>query len=726
MSTSTQYAHVILPLAVDGYTYAIPSTLHVQVGSLVRVPLGKSKFHYGVVDRLQTDAPKGVKCKAIQQLAYDYPLVTSMQLQLWHWLADYYCCTMGEVLKAALPTMLHHATYKPLKASYVNKIVEDVVLKRPQQIALWDRYNRLAEQGKVRKCDLIEELSISAFNTLVKKGIFSVYEKDITRLPFYAKQHECPSLSDVQQTALAQINDLFTSHNTVLLHGVTASGKTEIYLQKIRETLQQGQQVLYLVPEIALTSQLEQRLLQVLGDKMVAYHSGLSDTIRAEIYLNLLQSKGIQVVLGTRSSVFLPFQNLGLIIIDEEHEPSYKQYEPSPRYHAKNVALIMAKMLQVPTLMGSATPSVESYYWAQKGKYGYVSLTQRYNDVLLPRIEVVNRQEAFQKNRMKGMFTWHLYEKMQETLAAGQQIILFQNRRGFSSQVACESCGYVPKCKHCDVSLTYHKEKGRLKCHYCGFSLPITTSCPSCGSLQWKDKGFGTEKVVEALAQYFPQATVDRLDIDTTKNLQSYQTIIKRFALGKTQILVGTQMVAKGLDFDNVGLVGILNADNMMSLPDFRSVERAYQLMVQVSGRAGRRQKQGLVVLQTSHTDHYIMPAVLQQQSADFYRAELQERLDFAYPPFARLIMVQIRHVRADVAQNVACQLATVLQTQWGDAVLGPTEPPVSKQYNRQIRQLLIKLKSVSQQDKIFLFRQVEQLKKQYSSVDIIVDVDPI
>lgn len=739
MSTSTQYAHVILPLALDGYTYAVPESLQVQVGSLVLVPLGRTRQYWGVVSRIERDAPKSISYKKILQVAYHSPLVTPSQLQLWRWIATYYGCSIGEVFCAAIPTLLQKNEFKPLQVTYVKKIGDASRIKRAQQLAIIERYQQLVDNSSLQKSadtcskealvpksELIDGLSISAFNTLIKNEIFTYCQVESSRLPAFEQTQQWPVLTPAQQTAYQQIQDAFAKHNMVLLHGVTSSGKTEIYLNHIKEVLAQGKQVLYLVPEIALTAQLENRLAAVLGDKMVTYHSGLADNQRAEIYLNLLHNKQIQVVLGTRSSVFLPFTQLGLVIIDEEHEPSYKQYEPSPRYHAKNVALMMAQMAGIKTLLGSATPSIESYYWAQKQKYGYVSLVQRYNDVQLPQVQVVDRQDAFRKNRMKGMFTWLLYEKMQQTLANGEQIILFQNRRGFSSQVECPDCGYVPKCRHCDVSLTYHKSKNRLQCHYCGYSTPIPTQCPTCGGSSLKDKGFGTEKVIEALSQYFPGVSAERLDVDATHNGQVYQDIIERFATGRTQILVGTQMVAKGLDFDNVGLVGILNADNMMSFPDFRSAERAYQLMVQVSGRAGRRAKQGLVVLQTSQTEHYLMPAVLNQQYEEFYQKELQERYDFLYPPFVKMIAIQVRHVRADVAAKVANVLASTLRKQWQDAVLGPTDAAVSKQHNKYVKQLLIKIKASSQQVRENVFLEVERIKKEYSSVDIVVDVDPI
>lgn len=726
MSNSTQYAHVILPLAVNGYTYAVPSNMTVQVGSLVYVPLGKSRHYWGVVSSLSNKQPAGVTCKDIEQVAHSFPLVTAAQLQLFSWMASYYCCTMGEVLGAAIPTLLLHHTYKPAQVTYVSLVGDASLVKREQQLALLDRFNYLASLGAVLKSDLLEGQSISAFNTLVKNGIFACYEQETSRLALLGSQQQWPDLTPSQQIALQQINTLFSKQDVVLLHGVTASGKTEIYLQKIKETLQQGKQVLYLVPEIALTAQLEQRLQRVLGNKLVAYHSGLSDNERSEIYLDLLQKKQIQVVLGTRSAVFLPFQNIGLIIVDEEHEPSYKQYEPAPRYHAKNVALMMAQMAAAKTLLGSATPSIESYHLAQQGKYGYVSLIVRFNQSMLPNIKVIDRQDAFKKNRMKDMFSWFLLEKMTEALQAGEQVILFQNRRGFSSYVECSACNYVPKCKHCDVSLTYHKKSDKLVCHYCGYSMPVPQKCPTCGAEGLKDRGFGTEKVIEALQNYFPEAKADRLDVDVSRSRAQYQGVLERFAKGETQILVGTQMVAKGLDFDNVGLVGILNADNMMNFPDFRSGERAFHLMVQVSGRAGRRQKQGLVVLQTTQPDHYIIPAVLAQNTGAFYQQELQERFDFSYPPFVRLIEVQVRHKQLEVATSLIQQLASVLSQYQQVEILGPSNALIGKVQNQFVKQFLVKIKGNSQSVRMQLVQMAAQLKKQNSSAQIIIDVDPM
>lgn len=739
MSHSPQYAHVVLPLPVNGYTYAVPLHLHdkVQLGSLVRVPLGKTKHYLGIVSALQHEAPQGVQCKEVMQVVSAYPMVTAQQLQLWAWMASYYCCTMGDVLKAALPTLLQHDTYKPKQVVYVKLVGDASVAKNAQQRAVLQRYRQLSmpmieagEAGDVQvpvlKSELLEGCSLSAFQTLLKHGVLACYEQESTRLVALEQQQGWPTLTPCQQEALLQTNNLFQQRDIVLLHGVTSSGKTEIYLQKIQETLQKGQQVLFLVPEIALTAQLEQRLSRVLGSKMVAYHSGITDNQRAEIYLDLLQNRQIQVVLGTRSSVFLPFSQLGLVIIDEEHEPSYKQYEPAPRYHAKNAALVMAQMAGAKCILGSATPSVESYYWAQQKKYGYVSLTERYGDALLPHIEVINRQEAFQKNRMKDMFSWFLKEKMTEVLEAGQQVILFQNRRGFSSYVECPQCNYVPKCQHCDVSLTYHKKTDKLVCHYCGYSIPVPKKCPSCGAEGIKDRGFGTEKVLEALQKHFPTVQAERLDVDATHTRAQYEGVLNRFASGQTQILVGTQMVAKGLDFDNVGLVGILNADNMMNFPDFRAAERAFQLMVQVSGRAGRRQKQGWVVLQTAQPDHYLIPAVMAHNTEAFYQHELQERYDCEFPPYVRLIEVQVKHKDLAVASNVARQMASELSKEANVSILGPNNALISRVQNLYVKQFLVKIKGNNQAARMQLMQLAALYKKQYSTLQVVVDVDPM
>ncbi len=728
MSRPAKYVHVILPLALNGYTYAVPLHLQdkVQVGCLVRVPLGKNRFYMGVVSELPTQVDATIQYKFIDALVYDVPVVSALQLQLWKWIGTYYCCAMGEVLKAALPSLLLHGTYAPQKEVYIRRGEGQVSIKRAQQIALMQRFETLLERGEVKKTELLDGQSLSALQTLIKHGVLEYYEKETSRIKSQPPQMAMPTLSDAQQVAKQEIDAAFEQKDKVLLHGVTASGKTEIYLQQIREVVERGGQVLYLVPEIALTAHLANRLRKVLGGIMIEYHSQASDTVRAEVYTQLQQNKNIKVVLGTRSSVFLPFTNLQLVIVDEEHETSYKQYDPTPRYHAKNVALMLAHFAGAKTLLGSATPAVETYAQVQQGKYGCVSLTERYGQTLLPEIKLIDRQDAFKKNRMKDMFSWYLLEKIQETLEAGEQVILFQNRRGFSSHVACQSCGFVHKCPHCDVSLTYHKKSSRLACHYCGYTMDVPTACPSCGAEGLKDKGFGTEKVIEALQKYFPAAKAERLDVDAVQSRKSYEGILERFASGETQILVGTQMVAKGLDFDKVGLVGILNADNMINFPDFRATERAFQLMVQVAGRAGRREKQGMVVLQTTQLDHYVLPAVVAQDYAAFYQKELQERADFQYPPFVRLIEIQVKHAQFDKADAVARQLAQGLQQSLGISLLDPGAAMVSRVNNKYVRQLTLKLKGAATNERIKLMKWVNGLKKNHPQVQISIDVDPV
>lgn len=728
MSHLSKYAHVILPLALNGYTYAVPLHLQdkVQVGSLVRVPLGKNRSYIGVVSELPAQVDAAIQYKRIDALVYDAPVVSQLQLQLWQWMSVYYCCTLGDVLKAALPSLLLHGTYAPQKEVYVRKVEGQAQVKRAQQISLLQRFEELLAEGEVKKSELLDGQSLSALQTLIKHGVLECYEKETSRIKSQPPQMAMPTLSDAQQVAKQEIDAAFEQKDKVLLHGVTASGKTEIYLQKICEVVERGGQVLFLVPEIALTSQLANRMRKVLGGLMIEYHSQASDTIRAEVYMQLLQNKNVQVVLGTRSSVFLPFTNLQLVIVDEEHETSYKQYDPTPRYHAKNVALMLAHFAGAKTLLGSATPAVETYAQVQQGKYGCVSLTERYGQTLLPEIKLIDREDAFKKNRMKDMFSWYLLEKMQEALASGEQVILFQNRRGFSSHVACPSCGYVPKCPHCDVSLTYHKKTNRLACHYCGYTMDAPIACPSCGTEGLKDKGFGTEKIIEVLQKYFPDAKAERLDVDAVQSRKVYEGILERFASGETQILVGTQMVAKGLDFDHVGLVGILNADNMINFPDFRATERAFQLMVQVSGRAGRREKQGLVVLQTAQLDHYVLPSVVAQDYAAFYQNELQERADFQYPPFVRLVEIQVKHAQFDKADAVARELAQGLEHSLGIAILDPGAALVSRVNNRYVRQLMLKLKGAAINERIELMQQVAALKKRYPQVQISIDVDPV
>ncbi|MBR2370075.1 MAG: primosomal protein N' [Paludibacteraceae bacterium] len=722
------YANIILPLNVGIYTYKVPQQMQGQVsaGMRVLVPLGRNRKYIGIVHSLTSEVKEGINYRDILQVLDDEPIVSQYQLELWQWVAEYYCCSLSDVMKNALPSALSKNTLTELKDAYVVKT--DVLPKRntSQALSILARYDELAISGNVLKSTLLENESISAFNTLVKNGVFTLEYKKKSRLKTIFSTKSASELTSAQSQALEEIKAGFLENKPVLLNGVTSSGKTEIYIKLIQEVIEKGGQVLYLVPEIALTTQLTDRLSQVFGDDLISYHSKLSDSERGEIY-NEIGSR-FKVVLGVRSAVFLPFTNLKLIIVDEEHEPSYKQTEPAPRYNAKNVALMLAHKLKIGILMGSATPSVESYHLTKTGKYKLVNLNVRYGNVELPEIIVLDRQDAFIKNRMKSMFSWLLLEKMKECLSKGEQVILFQNRRGFSSFIECKQCAWVPKCPHCDVSLTYHKYQNYLSCHYCGYKIPVPNTCPKCGTEDFKDKGFGTEKVIEELEERFPDYKAGRLDTDVTQSKHAYNKILNAFSSGEIKILVGTQMVAKGLDFDNVGLVGVLNADNMLNYPDFRSDERAFQILVQVSGRAGRRNKRGLVLIQTAQTEHSIMPAIIQNDYSLFYDKQIMLRQMFSYPPFVRIINIYVKSSDYNICYRAVGSLYKDLFANFGDQLLGPDKPPVSKVQKLHIQKLMLKLpveQSMSE-SKRRIIKSIEKLKTNFPSVFVIIDVDPI
>ena len=698
----------------------------VSAGMRVLVPLGKNRKYIGVVHSLTTEVAEGINYRDILQVLDTESIVSKYQLELWQWVAEYYCCNLSDVMKNALPSALSKNTLKELKDAYVLK--NDVPLKRKsaQVISILEKYDELALNGDVLKSLLLENESVSAFNTLVKHGLFTLDYKTKSRIKQSVSTKGGSELTEPQNKALEEIKSGFSENKPVLLHGVTSSGKTEIYIKLIQEVVEKGGQVLYLVPEIALTTQLTERLKQVFGDELISYHSKLSDAERGEIYGEI--GSRFKVVLGVRSAVFLPFTNLQLIIVDEEHEPSYKQTEPAPRYNAKNVALMLAYKLKIGVLLGSASPSVESYYLAKMGRYKLVELNVRYGDVALPEVLVLDRQDAFEKNRMKAMFSWLLIEKMNECLENGEQVILFQNRRGFSSYVECKQCAWVPKCPHCDVSLTYHKYQNYLSCHYCGHRAPVPTSCPKCGNEEIKDRGFGTEKVMEELAVRFPDYKAGRLDLDVATSKYAYENIFKAFASGEIKILVGTQMVAKGLDFDNVGLVGVLNADNMLNYPDFRSDERAFQLLLQVSGRAGRRNKRGLVLIQTAQTEHAVIPAIINNDYSFFYNKQVMLRQMFDYPPFVRIIDIYVKANDYNLCYRAVNALHKELSKSFGDQLLGPDKPPVSKVQKLYIQKLMLKLpiaQSMAESKKRILDA-INNLKKEYPTIFTVIDVDSI
>ena len=592
------------------------------------------------------------------------------------------------------------------------------------------------QKGKLREVSrksLLDRSGVSSavLGAMVEKGLFEPYKKEISRFDsaIYSVREIAP-LSERQQTAYRQILDSFKTHAVTLLHGVTSSGKTEIYTHLIQRVLNEGRQVLYLVPEIALTTQLTDRLRKIFGEKLMIYHSKFSDNERVEIWNSLLDDRSPRLVLGVRSSIFLPFSDLGLVIVDEEHETSYKQYDPAPRYHARNAAIVLASMHGAKTLLGTATPAIETYFNAKSGKYGLVELRTRFNDVELPEIVPVDVREMRRKNRMQGNFTPELLNRMQIALGRGEQIILFQNRRGFAPMVECKQCAWIPKCEHCDVSLTYHKRYNQLTCHYCGFTYEIPKVCPACGQPTIGMMGFGTERIEEDIARHFPGVAVSRMDLDTTRTRSSYEQIIEEFSQGKNKILIGTQMITKGLDFDRVSVVGILSADQMMNYPDFRSHERAFQMMEQVSGRAGRKDKKGVVVLQTSEPGSLLIRQVMAHDYEGMYTTQLAERKAFSYPPYTRLIYIYLKHRDETLLQELAVRYTTALRSVFGPRVLGPDNPPVARIQSLYIRKVMLKIELLASMSKVKeILRQVYESMlgdERFKSLQLYYDVDPL
>ena len=607
---------------------------------------------------------------------------------------------------------------------------EDVLLRYLQEVPIF-KSAELNEKGLSTSLLLQGDVSPSSLQTLIKNGVFEPFEEIVSRFESSARSEEAKVvLNDAQKAAKEQIMTLFQEKETVLLHGVTGSGKTEIYVQMIKEALEGGSQVLYLLPEIALTTQIVSRLQAFFGSKMGVYHSKFSDNERVEVWQGII-SGDISFVVGVRSAIFLPFDNLGLIIVDEEHETSYKQYNPAPRYHARDAALVLARMHFAKTLLGSATPSLESYYNATQEKYGLVTLDQRYGNAALPEIKLADIKEGTKRKTIKADFTEDLIVAIANTLEKGEQAIIFQNRRGYAPYLSCEACSWIPKCQHCAVSLTYHMYHNELRCHYCGYKEKLPSACRACGSHHIKTIGFGTEKLEDDLKLLLPEAKVQRMDLDTTRRKYSYQTIIDNFEKGEIDILIGTQMVSKGLDFDKVSLVGIVDADRMLHYPDFRSFERAFQMIVQVSGRAGRRERSGLVIIQTSNVDQPFFTNILQNNYLKMYQQELQERRQFIYPPFVRLIKVTLKHENKAISEKAAIFLKRVLAEELGpNNVLGPEEPIISKIRNQYLMEILVKLgkKSSSQKTKERLRTICQSVEREKDSrkLRIVLDVDPL
>ena len=854
------YADVLLPLPIkDLYTYKIPDSYIdlLALGQRVVVQFGKQKIYSALVYRLHHTPPLEYQPKEIISVLDTYPVINQKQFEFWDWLAEYYMCTRGEVMNAALPSAMKLASEtkvtlnpsfnlstsnSPLPTSYsllndkefmitealelhkmldisdISKIVgqknvlpiiksliekgvvlaeeqlsEDYKPKIANFVRLTDSYNDEVKLGKM--FDLLEKkaykqlellmlyiklstkletgnwksdtgvkrsyllshhkASDSAINSLVKKGVLEIYQKTISRLDFTNNEQLEPGnrkletdLDINQLKALSEILKSFETTDIVLLNGVTSSGKTEVYVKLINEVLKQGRQVLYLVPEIALTTQLIMRLKKYFGNKIGVYHSKFTKDERVEIWNNILNNgqrttnneqlithnSQLSIIIGPRSAMFLPFQNLGIIIVDEENDTSYKQYDTAPRFNARDAAIYLANIhnstnneQRTKVLLGSATPSLESYYNAETGKYGLVEINSRFGDMKMPEIIVVNTRDEQKNKTMKSHFSSVLLDSMKHALDNKEQVILFQNRRGYSLRLECMQCGWLPYCKNCDVSLVYHKLTHQLLCHYCGYIKPVPDICPACGSADIRMKGFGTEKIEDELPFYFSDVKVGRMDLDTTRSKNSYHRIIHDFEERKIDILVGTQMVTKGLDFDNVNVVGVMNADNMLTFPDFRTFERSYQQLSQVSGRAGRKNRQGRVIIQTSNPNHPVIGFVIRHDYMGMYKSQLKDREIFKYPPFFRLIKITIKHKDLELINEAAKYLAKSLRNSFGDRILGPEFPPIARVRNLYMKDILIKIEKNSSlvSFKTKIKEKLTYFSMTFKTVRIIIDVDP-
>jgi primosomal protein N' (replication factor Y) len=636
-----------------------------------------------------------------------------------------------------------YETYKPKLVKYVklhsdynaddslNILLEELSRAKKQREAILTYFQLSTSKKPIKAKELETKSNVSSaiLNSLVDKNILEFYHLKTDRIHFKGDTNSLKKLNEFQEKALIEIKDAFLQKDVTLLHGITSSGKTEVYTKLIQEVLDKGQQVLFLLPEIALTTQIINRLQAYFGKQISVFHSKYSMNERVEVWNNVLENKSkAQIILGARSSLFLPFSNLGLIVVDEEHETSYKQFEPNPRYNARDAAIVLAKMHQAKILLGSATPSLESYFNAQQNKYDFVELNRRFGNVQLPKIELIDIKEKHRKKEMKGHFSDRLLELIQEALDEKEQVILFQNRRGFSPIVECKTCGVSPQCSNCDVSLTYHKYKNELRCHYCNYQRAMPNSCSACGSNTLDTKGFGTEQIELELKELFPDYSIGRMDLDTTRGKFGYQKIIGAFEAREIDILVGTQMLSKGLDFDNVSLVGILNADTMLNFPDFRAHERAYQLMVQVSGRAGRSKKQGNVAIQTYNPYHQILQQVSTTDYQAMFKEQLQERWQFKYPPYYRLIKITLKHRDYTKVDSGINWLFKALYNSFGEHVLGPTAPVVARIRNQYIKNVVIKIPPkqslANTKNQIQKIKNTFEAVKEFRPIRFIIDVD--
>ena len=755
-----KYIDVILPLPLEGlFTYAVPDTLSESVGFGIRVlvPLGKSKTYVALVARVHDEKPD-FDCKEIINVLDAEPVLLERQYRLWQWVADYYMSPIGDVYKAALPSGLKgEDAYRPKTETYVTLApayrseqalhqMLDSMRRAPKQQSMlldflalshWDSLQDDTPADEVTDVSRDELLNsshgtIQAVKALIDKGVLQLYEQEVGRLNMTGVYNpdNIKRLNATQQEAYNAILFQMLRKNVVLLHGVTSSGKTEIYIHLIQKALEEKKQVLYLMPEIALTVQMMDRLRRVFGPRLGIYHSKYSDAERVEIWRKQLSNNPYDVILGARSAIFLPFQKLGLVIIDEEHETSFKQQDPAPRYHARSAAIVLASMYKAKTLLGTATPSMESYHNAMTGKYGLVTMMTRYKDIQLPEITVVDIKDLQRRKMMTGPYSPALLAAIKKALAAGEQAIIFQNRRGFTPMIECKTCGWVPKCKNCDVSLTFHKNMNVLSCHYCGYTYRVPDVCPCCESKEIRGVGLGTEKVEDTLMQIFPEARVARMDLDTTRTRAAYERIINDFSARRTNLLIGTQMVTKGLDFDHVSVVGILNADSMLNMPDFRAYEHAFMLMAQVSGRAGRKGKRGQVFLQTKNPQLPLIRQVVDNDFEGLYRELCEERAAFHYPPFYRLIYLYMKHRDNAVVESAAVYMASILRQWFGNRVLGPDKPAVARVKDLHIRKMMLKLEQGIDLQAVRQYLRLAQQQitadKRFATVTMFFDVDPL
>lgn len=729
----------------------------VRMGVRVLVPLGRSKTYTAMAVRLHSEKPE-FETRPIIQVIDAEPVLIEQQLHLWQWISTYYMSPIGDVFKAALPAGLKaEENYRPktvrcvtlpanLRSEQSLHMALTILKRALKQHQTFSTYLELSHWSEIDgdtppahiaeiACDELQNAanaSDAVLRQLIQRNFLEIYHREVGRLNTTGEYHpeRIQPLSPAQQAAEDSIQKQFNEKNVVLLHGVTSSGKTEIYIHLIKKAIDEGKQVLYLLPEIALTVQMTRRLHNVFGSRLGIYHSKYSDAERVEIWKKQLSAEPYDVILGARSAIFLPLTRLGLVIVDEEHETSFKQQDPAPRYHARSTAIMLARMYEgAKVLLGTATPSMESYHNACTGKYGYVQLTTRYKDVAMPEIRVVDTKDLYHRKMMRGAFSPDLLEAMHTALRNKKQVLLFQNRRGFAPMVECKVCGWVPKCKNCDVSLTYHRSMNLLTCHYCGYTYPVPKQCPNCESTELLGRGYGTEKIEDRVRELFPEARIARMDLDTTRSAGAYGRIIDDFSCGRTDILIGTQMITKGLDFSGVTVVGILNADTMLNYPDFRAYEQAFQMLSQVSGRAGRRDERGLVILQTKSADLPVIQQVVAGDFQTFARDLLEERSMFRYPPFYHLVYVYLRHRNEQLVDSAAIEMASRLRQAFADRVLGPDKPAVARVKTESIRKIVIKLEQginlpLARQCMAEARTQLLQ-DKRYAAMTVFFDVDP-